>query len=154
MRSLQWLHRKLGAVRVEGMPVERERLRLAERRSHVVDEFERRGLAKIVVETEWPEIIRVDSGNEAQFHPSAEHLIDNRYLLGQAERMIEGNDVAHRTDTHATGARAGTHRIEAWRRHPTFIGAEVMLDAKRVVEVKPVAQFELAPELLVALMRR
>ena len=68
--------------------------------------------------------------------------------------MIERHDVAHRPDPHAFGARAGADGVKARRRHPAFVGTEVMLDAKRIVEAKLVAQLQLAPQLFVALMRR
>ena len=68
--------------------------------------------------------------------------------------MIERHDIAHRPDAQPLGARAGADRIETWRRHPALVGPEMMLDAEGVIETDIVAQSELAPELLVALMRR
>src|SRR5262249_53484529 len=130
MRPLRWLHRELRALRVEVMTVKRERLLVSERRPHVVDEFQGRRLAQIVVETERAEIVRVDSGNEAQLHAPAQHLVDDRDLFSKAQRMVERHNVTHRPDAHAAGARAGTYCKEARRRHPALVGTEVMLDAK------------------------
>jgi hypothetical protein len=81
-------------------------------------------------------------------------LIDNGNFLGEAERMIERHDVAHRPDAQALGARAGADRIKARRRHPALVGPEMMLDAERLVEAEFVAQCELAPKLLIARVRR
>src|SRR6202022_3242776 len=104
MRALEWLHRKLGVIGVEFVAVEREGLRLAECRTHVIDKFERRRLAEIIVEPEGAEIIRIYSGNEPQLHAAAEHLIDNRDLFGQTQGMVERDNVAHRTNAQTTGA--------------------------------------------------
>jgi hypothetical protein len=139
MRALQRLHRKLGALGVELVAVERERLGLAEGRAQVIDKFHCRRLAETIVESEWSEIVRVDPRNEAYLHASAEHLIDDCDLLGKSQRMIERNDIAHRANAHSTRACAGAHRIQARRRHPAFIGAEVVLDAEAVVEAELVA---------------
>src|SRR6202008_1605123 len=63
-------------------------------------------------------------------------------------------DVTHRPDAQPFGARAGADRVKARRRHPAFVGTEMMLDAERMVEAELIAQRELAPELLVARVRR
>ena len=126
-------------VGVKFLAVKRERLRLAEGRAHIVDEFERRRFARAVIEAERPEIIRIDAGNEAELHAAAEHLIDNRDLLGEPQRMIERHDIAHRPDAQPPGARAGADRVQARRRHPAFVGTEMMLDAEGVIEPDLVA---------------
>src|ERR1700689_4245592 len=136
------------------LAVIRERLGVAERRAHVVDEFKRRRLALAIVQTEGAEIIRIDAGHEAELHAAAEHLIDDGDLLGKAERMIERHDIAHRPDAQPFGARAGADRVKARRRHPALVGAEMMLDAERMVEAERIAQSKLAPELLIARVRR
>ena len=141
-------------VGVKLLAVERKRLRLAEGRAHVLDEFERRRLPCAIVETEGPEEMRIDAGNEAELHAAAEHLIDNRDLFGEPQRMIKRHNVPHRSDAQTPGARAGGNRVQAWRRHPAFVGTKMMLDAKGVVEPDLVAHCKLAPELLIALMRR
>src|SRR3984893_18534929 len=102
MRTLEWLHRNLGAYSVEIASVEREGLRLAECRTHVIDEFERRRLAEIIFEPERAKIIRIDSGNEPQLHAATEHLIHNCDLLGQAQGMVEGDNVTHRANAQPT----------------------------------------------------
>ena len=119
---------------MEGFAVERERLLLAEGRAQITDEFQRRRFALGIIETERTEIIRVDARHEAEFEPAAEHLIDDGDLLGEAERMIERHDVAHRPDAQSFGARAGADRIKARRGHPALVGPEMMLDAKCIVE--------------------
>src|SRR6202030_3032407 len=48
----------------------------------------------------------------------------------------------------------GADRIKARRRHPALVRAEMMLDAERMVEAELIAQSKLAPELLVARVRR
>ena len=92
------------------LAVERERLRVAERRAQIVDEFERRRFALAVIEAERAEIIRIDAGHEAELHAAAEHLIDDGDFLGEPQRMIERHDVAHRPDAQSLGARAGADR--------------------------------------------
>ena len=154
MRALRRLHGNLGTVGMKLGTVKRERLGFAERRAHVVDEFECRRFALAVVETKRTKVIRIDAGHEAEFHAAAEHLIDDRNLLGKPQRMIERNDVAHRPDPHAFGTHAGADGVKARRRHPAFVGAEVMLDAKGMIEAELVAQLQLTPQLFVALMRR
>ncbi len=154
MRKLQRRHRDLRAVGMEILAVKRERLGVAERRAQIVDEFQRRRFALAVIEAERPEVIRIDAGHEAELHAAAEHLIDDRDLFGEAQRMIERHDIAHRPDAQPLGPRAGADRVKARRRHPAFVGPEMMLDAKRIIEAEPVAQFELAPQLLITLMRR
>src|SRR5580692_8649581 len=136
------------------LAVIRERLGVAERRAHVVDEFKRRRFALAIVQSEGAEIIRIDAGHEAKLHAAAEHLIDDGDLLGEPQRMIERHDIAHRPDAQPPGTRAGADRVKARRRHPALVRAEMMLDAERMVEAEVVAQSELAPELFVALMRR
>ena len=140
MRTLERLHRKLRVIGMKLLAVERERLRVAERRAHVIDEFERRRFALAVIEAERAEIIRIDAGDEAELHAAAQHLVDDRDLFGKPQRMIERHDVAHRPDAQPLGARAGADRIKARRRHPAFVGTEMMLDAKRVVEAEIVAR--------------
>ena len=147
-------HRNAGIVGVKLLAVIRERLRVAERRAHIVDEFERRRFALAVVQAEGAEIIRIDAGHEAKLHAAAEHLVDDGDLLGKPQRMIERHDIAHRPDAQPLGARAGADRIKARRRHPAFVGTEMMLDAERMVEAELVAQCKLAPELLVTRVRR
>ena len=98
MRTLQWPHRKLGAVGVEVAAVERERLHLAECRAHVIDELERWRFAQVVVEPERAEIIGIDSRNKPQLHAPTEHLIDDRDLLRQTQGMVERDDVTHGAD--------------------------------------------------------
>ena len=141
-------------VGVEFLAVKRERLRVAERRAQIIDEFQRRRFALPVVETERAEVIRIDAGHEPKLHAAAEHLIDDGDFLGEPQRMIERHDVAHRPDAQPLGARAGADRVERRRRHPAFVGPEMMLDAERVVEAELVAQLQFAPQLLVALVRR
>jgi hypothetical protein len=139
MRALQWLDRNLGTIGVEFVAVEREGLRLAECRTHVIDKFEGRRLAEIIVEPEGAEIIRIDAGNEPQLHAAAEHLIDNRDLLGQTQGMVERNNVTHGANAQTTCACACADRIQTRRRHPALVGTEVMLDAKAVIEAELIA---------------
>src|ERR1700730_10273442 len=128
MRTLEWLHRNLGAFSVEIASVEREGLRPAECYTHVIDKFERRRLAEIIVESERAKIICIDSGNEPQLHATAEHLIDNCDLLGQAQGTVEWDNVTHRANAQTPRTCARADRIQPRRRHPALIGAEVMLD--------------------------
>src|SRR5271165_2411015 len=115
MRALQWLHRNLGAISEEVVAVEGEGLRPAECRTHVIDKFECRGLAEIIVEPEGAEIIRIDSGNKPQLHAATEHLIDNRDLLGQAQGMVERDNVTHRANAQTTRTCARADRIQTRR---------------------------------------
>ena len=124
------------------MAVKRERLRVAERRAQIIDEFERRRLALPIVQAERAEIIRIDAGHEAKLHPPAQHLVDDGDLLGQPQRMIERHDIAHRADAQALGPRAGADRVQARRRHPALVGTEMMLDAERMIEAELVAQLQ------------
>src|SRR4249919_2972378 len=110
MRTLEWLHRNLGAFSVEIGSVERKGLRVAECRTHVIDKFERRRLAEIIIEPERSKIICIDSGNEPQLHAATEHLIDNRDFFGQAQGMVQRDDVAHRAKAQTTRAYACSER--------------------------------------------
>ncbi len=67
--------------------------------------------------------------------------------------MVQRHDEAHGADAEPLGSRAAGDGVERRRRHPAFVGAEMMLDAEAVVEAEIVAELKLAPELLVALMR-
>src|SRR5471032_2855354 len=67
--------------------------------------------------------------------------------------MVERHHVAHRADPHVAGARAGADRVQAGRRYPALVRAEVVLDAKAIVKAERVARFQLTPQLLVALVR-
>ena len=64
-----------------------------------------------VVETEWAEIVRVDTGDETKLHPAAQHLVDEGDLFGEPQRMIERHDVPHRPDAHPLGAGTGADRV-------------------------------------------
>src|ERR1700685_3810971 len=68
--------------------------------------------------------------------------------------MIERHDMAHRPDAKPLGAGAGADRIKARRRHPAFVGPEMMLDAERIIEAEFVASLQFAPQLFVTPMRR
>src|SRR6185437_1944244 len=153
MRLLERLHGKRGAVGVVNLAVKREWLLLAIGGAQIVDKFDGRRLAQIVVEPKGLEIIRIDPRHQSQFHASTEHLVDDRNLFGQTQRMVQRHDIAHGADAHMARARPGADRVQARRRHPAFIGTEVMFDAETVVETKLVAERKLAPQFLVALMR-
>src|ERR1700724_1052204 len=139
MRTLEWLHRNLGAFSVKFVAVEREGLRPAECHTHVIDKFERRRLAEIIIESERAKIIRIDSGNEPQLHPATEHLIDNRDLFGQAQGMVQRDNVTHRANAQTTRTCARADRIQTRRRHPALVRTEVMLDTKPVIEAELIA---------------
>ena len=139
MRTLEWLHRDLGAFSMEIASVEREGLGLAERHTHVIDKFERRRLAEIIVESERAKIICIDSGNEPQLHAATEHLIDNRDFFGQAQGMVQRDNVTHRANAQTTRTCARSDRVQTRRRHPALIRAEVMLDTKPVIEAQLIA---------------
>ena len=153
MRLLHRLHREQRAVGLVVVAVEGERLLVAIGGAQVVHELEGRRFAEVVVDAERREIARADAGHEAAFEAAAEHLIDDGDLLGEAERMVQRHDEAHGADAQALGSRAAGDGVERRRRHPAFVGAEMMLDAEAVVEAEVVAERKLAPELLVALMR-
>src|SRR5437879_799064 len=139
MRTLEWLHRKLGAFSAEMASVEREGLGVAECRTHVIDKFERRRFAEIIVESERAKVIRIDAGNEPQLHATAEHLIDNRDLFGQAQGMVQRDNVTHRAKAQTARTCARSDRVQTRRGHPALIGAEVMLDAKPLIEAEFIA---------------
>src|SRR5215831_15563966 len=153
MRTLERLHRKLGAVGVVDFAMEGEWLPLAIGGAKIIDELERRRLPQIVVEAEGLEIIGVDARHQSEFHAPAEHLIDDGDLLGQTQGMIERHNIAHRTDTHAARAHARPDGVEARRRHPAFVGPEMVFDAETIIEAKLVAHLKFAPQLLIALVR-
>src|SRR5262245_4081746 len=54
---------------------------------------------------------------------------------------------------HFARASSCARAIDRRRRHPTFVGIEVMLDGKTEVETELVAGYELAPQLFVSLRR-
>src|ERR1700738_5479438 len=127
MRMLEWRARKLGACSMEIAAVERKGLRPAECRTHVIDKFKRRRLAEIIIESERAKIIRIDSGNEPQLHAATEHLIDNRDFFGQAQGMVQRDNVTHRAETQTTRACACSDRVQTRRRNPALIRAAVLL---------------------------
>src|SRR5262245_57352610 len=153
MRLLHRLHREQRAFSPMNVALKGERLRLAIGSAQVVDEFERRRFAQVVVEAERLEIVRVDAGDEAELHAAADHLIDEGDFLCQSQRMIERHDVAHRPDTDLAGARGGADDVDAGGGNPALVRAEMVLDAERVVVTKFVAQLKFAPQLLIALVR-
>src|ERR1035438_3291621 len=67
--------------------------------------------------------------------------------------MVERHDIAHGTDAHAARACARSNRVQTRRRHPALVRTEVMFDAEAVIEAKSVAEFKLAPQLLITLVR-
>ena len=153
MRLLHRLHREQRAVGLVVVAVKRERLLLAIGGAQVVHELERRRLAEIVVDAERREVAGRDAGHQAAFEAAAGHLVDDGDFFGEPQRMMQRHDEAHRADAQPFGARIAGDRVERGRRHPAFVGAEMVLDAEAVVEAELVAELELAPELLVALMR-
>src|SRR5262245_33782285 len=52
---------------------------------------------------------------------------------------------------HLARVPSGAGAIDRRRRHPAFVGIEVMLNGETKVETEPVAGFELAPQLFVSL---
>ena len=153
MRLLHRLHGQERAVGLVVVAVEGERLLVAIGGAQVVHELEGRRFAEVVVDAERREIARADAGHEAAFEAAAEHLIDDGDLLGEPQRMMQRHDEAHGADAQPLGPRAAGDGVERGRRHPAFVGPEMMLDAEAVVEAEVVAERKLAPELLVALVR-
>src|SRR6185312_15838547 len=119
----------------------------------VVDKFERRRFSQIVVEAKWLEVIGIDTGNESKFHAATDDLVHERDFFSKTQRMIERNNIAHRADADFLRARGRSDHKQAGRRHPALVGPKMMFDAERVVEAERVAQLQLAPKLLVTLMR-
>src|SRR5215510_6377555 len=153
MRLLHRLHREQRAFSPMNVALKGERLRLAIGSAQVVDEFERRRFAQVVVEAERLEIVRVDAGDEAELHAAADHLVDDGDFLCQPQRMIKRHDVAHRPDTDPAGAGGGADDVDAGGGNPALVGSEMVLDAESVVVAKFVAQLKFAPQLLIALVR-
>ncbi len=91
---------------------------------------------------------------EPDVETALQNLIGDRDLLGEADRMVQRHDEAHRAETYPAGTGARRDCVEAGRGHPALVGPEMMLDAEAVFEAKLVGQPKLAPELLVALGRR
>ena len=79
-----------------------------------------------------------------------EELCRLQQPVGVHERRVVDAAFPHREPL---GSCAASDHVERGRRHPAFVGAEMMLDAEAVVEAELVAELKLAPELLVALMR-
>jgi len=69
-------------------------------------------------------------------------------------RVMQRHHVPHGAEPDALGARRRRDRVEVGRRHPAFLGAEMVLDREGVVEAERVGQLQLAPELFVALAGR
>ena len=153
VRLLHRHHRKLGAIGVKALALVVERLR-AVCRAHVIDEFHGRILALLKIDPERGEEFGVDARHQAKLHAPAEHLVGDGDLLDQPQRMIERDDHAHRPDAQTLGALGRGNRKQVRRRHPAFFRTEMMLDAEPVIESQRVAELELTPKLLVALMRR
>ena len=106
-----------------------------------------------MIDFEGDEVRRGDARHEAQFHPATEHLVDDRDFLRQAQRMVERHDIAHRTYAQALGTRPRADAEQRRRTHQAFVGTDVMFHAEGVVKARVVANLQLAPQLLVALMR-
>src|SRR6516162_8259300 len=68
--------------------------------------------------------------------------------------MVQRDDVSHRTHAQPPGAQACADRIQARRGHPAFVGTEMVLDTKSIIEAELVTQLKLPPQLFIALMRR
>src|SRR5476649_1573817 len=68
--------------------------------------------------------------------------------------MMQRHDMTHRADADALRARGRRDGVQVRRGHPALVGREVMLDRKSVVETDLIRKHELAPQLLVALVRR
>ena len=145
MGLLQRLHRKLRALGAMNVAVKGERLLFAIGRAQIVDKLERWRLAQIVIETERLEIVGIDARHEPELHAPADNLVNECDFLRQAQRVIQRHHVAHRADAHAACARRRADNIEARRRDPAFVGAEMMLDTEAVVETEFVTQLKLAP---------
>ena len=145
------LHRKQNAIGLMMFARKRIGLLLAISGAHVIDEFHGDRFAHLVVEAEMGERIGGDAGHQSHLQPPAEHLIDYSDFFNQARRMMQRHQKPHGAEAHIFGARAGAHRIEGRRRHPAFIGAEMVLDAKAVIETQLVGQYNFPPELVVAL---
>ena len=112
MRALQRLNRKQRVIGMVDIAVKRKRLLIAVRGAQVIDEFDRRRLAQIIVETEGLEIIGIDAWHQSKFHTPAHNLINQRNLLGQTQRMIKRHHIAHRADAHAARVRARSDDVQ------------------------------------------
>lgn len=113
-----------------------------------IDEFQRDGAAVFEIALEGLEIVRRDAGHQPDLEPSVGHLIGDGDLFGEAQRMMQRHDVAHAAEADFFGAGGGADGVEAGRRHPAFIGPEMMFDAKAVIETGFVGDFQFAPKLL------
>src|SRR5262249_44122842 len=76
MRLFHPLYREQRTFSPRDVALKREWLRLAIGCAQIVDEFDRRRFAQVVVEAERLEIVRVDAGDEAELHAAANHLVD------------------------------------------------------------------------------
>src|SRR5437016_383055 len=92
--------------------------------------------AEVVVDAERSEITGTDAGNEAALKTPVQRLVDDGDLFGEAERIVQRHDEAHGADAKPFGSRAAGDGVERGRRHPAFVGAEMMLDAEAVVEAE------------------
>src|SRR5262245_12403988 len=99
MRLLQGWDRQLSALGVMHVTMKGEGLLFAIGREQIIDKFQRRRFAQVVVEAEWLEIIGINSRHEPELHPTTHDLIDEGNFLGETQWMVQGHDVAHRANT-------------------------------------------------------
>src|SRR5262245_41442868 len=95
--------------------------------------------------------IRHDSRNQTELEPAVGDVIQHGRILDNSQRVVERRDIAHGADTQLPCARRSRRTVDRRRRHPAFVGVEVVLDAKPKVEAALIGKSDLAPELVVAL---
>src|SRR5688572_17747429 len=91
-----------------------------------------------------------DARNETELETAVGNVVQYCDIFRNAERIVERHHISHRADAHAFGPRGRRCAVDRRRRHPAFVGIEVMLDAKS--EIKPgfIRERQLAPQLFIA----
>jgi hypothetical protein len=123
-------------------------------RKRFLDEQQRfMGLGAAILEigAVGPEKIRYDTRNQTELEPAVRYVVQHGGVLDDAQRIVERHNIAHGADAQPARARRRRGAVNRRRRHPAFVGVEVVLDAKSEVKAELVGKPELAPELLVAL---
>src|SRR5215469_10323262 len=103
MRPLLGIDCKLCVLELMEAAVERERLGIGKRPAHERDELKRLVAARLVIGSEWSEVIRHDPWDQTDLEPSADDLVRERDLFRQTQRMMQWDDVSHPADPDLPG---------------------------------------------------
>src|SRR5215510_2277971 len=91
------------------------------------------------------EKVRHNSRHQTKLQAPVQYVVQNGGILGDSQRVVKGSDKTHWSMPHLARAPSRAGAIDRRRRHPTFVGIEVMLNGETKVETELVAGFKLPP---------